>query len=99
MPLRLPRPSPAGRARPRHRLPLRPRRPTEGDTMKPLFSRVPARRAPCILIAIVCLVAVLAPIRADDWPQLLGPKRNGVSTETGLNLHWTKDGPPRLWEK
>lgn len=36
---------------------------------------------------------------AADWPQLLGPTRNGISTETGLLLNWPKEGPPLLWEK
>jgi outer membrane protein assembly factor BamB len=35
---------------------------------------------------------------ADDWPQFLGPRRNGISQEHGLNLAWTKEGPRLLWE-
>jgi outer membrane protein assembly factor BamB len=39
-----------------------------------------------------------ATVRADDWPQLLGPNRDGVSAETGLNWNW-KDRPPKvLWK-
>src|SRR5262249_15691219 len=37
--------------------------------------------------------------RAGDWPQFLGPERNGVSAETGLLASWPKEGPPRVWEK
>ena len=36
---------------------------------------------------------------AADWPQFLGPTRNGVSTETGLTATWPKKGPPVVWEK
>jgi outer membrane protein assembly factor BamB len=36
---------------------------------------------------------------AADWPQFLGPSRNGVSLETGLLASWSKEGPPLLWEK
>jgi outer membrane protein assembly factor BamB len=36
--------------------------------------------------------------RAADSPQLLGPNRNGVSTETNLPLAWPKDGPKILWK-
>jgi outer membrane protein assembly factor BamB len=36
---------------------------------------------------------------ASDWPQLLGPNRNGVSGETNLNLTWGADGPAKLWQK
>lgn len=36
---------------------------------------------------------------AADWPQFLGPRRNGTSTETGLLQTWGEKGPPILWEK
>jgi outer membrane protein assembly factor BamB len=35
---------------------------------------------------------------ADDWPQFLGPNRNGVSSEAGLDTSWPKDGPRVVWE-
>jgi outer membrane protein assembly factor BamB len=37
--------------------------------------------------------------QAADWPQFLGPARNGVSTETGLLEKWPSNGPAILWEK
>lgn len=49
-----------------------------------------------ILVALLNLTAVLA--RAGDWPQLLGPDRNGVSRETNLPLTWPNDGPKVLWK-
>jgi outer membrane protein assembly factor BamB len=36
---------------------------------------------------------------AADWPQFLGPSRNGVSAETGLLKSWPANGPAVLWEK
>src|SRR5947209_13486537 len=39
-----------------------------------------------------------AVVRAD-WPQFLGPNRDGISPETGLLPSWPKDGPPVLWQK
>lgn len=36
-------------------------------------------------------------VRADDWPGWRGPKRNGVSTETGLLKTWPEEGPPQAW--
>ncbi len=36
---------------------------------------------------------------ADDWPQFLGPTRNGVSAETGLMEKFPTNGPPLVWEK
>src|SRR5262249_11196825 len=42
----------------------------------------------------LCLVASGA-----DWPQFLGPARNGTSSETGLRTSWPKAGPPVLWQR
>lgn len=36
---------------------------------------------------------------AADWPQFLGPERNGTSTERGLRQSWDDKGPPLLWQK
>ena len=35
---------------------------------------------------------------ASDWPQFLGPDRNGVSAESNLALTWPKNGPNILWK-
>ncbi len=45
--------------------------------------------------------AVIAPALAAgaDWPQYMGPNRDGVSTETGLLAEWPEDGPPEIWRK
>jgi outer membrane protein assembly factor BamB len=51
----------------------------------------------CIALALVILIP--APSRADDWPQFLGPQRNGVSAEKGLAASWPKDGPPVVWRR
>ena len=32
-----------------------------------------------------------------NWPQWRGPKRDGVSTETGLLTSWPESGPPIVW--
>jgi outer membrane protein assembly factor BamB len=48
---------------------------------------------------------VLAPflaapvLRADDWPQWLGPKRDGIWRENGLLNEFPKDGPTVLWRQ
>lgn len=36
---------------------------------------------------------------ADDWPQFLGPQRNGVSDGPGLAKAWPKEGPPVIWQR
>ena len=45
---------------------------------------------------VLALAAGLA--LAADWPQFLGPTRDGVSPEAGLAASWPKGGPPRRWE-
>lgn len=40
---------------------------------------------------------VAAQLEAADWPQFLGPQRNGVSTETGLLETWPEGGPKEVW--
>lgn len=43
------------------------------------------------------VVALASPVLAADWPQFLGPTRDGQSTETKLNWEWGKGGPPKAW--
>ena len=38
------------------------------------------------------------PVLADDWPQWLGPDRNGRSSETGLLTTFPESGPSVLWK-
>src|ERR1017187_695165 len=35
---------------------------------------------------------------AADWPQWLGPNRDGISRETGLLEAWPEGGPPKIWQ-
>jgi outer membrane protein assembly factor BamB len=48
----------------------------------------------CIPAALVFACSFCA---AADWPQFLGPNRNGVSPETNLAPAWPKEGPKTLW--
>ena len=45
--------------------------------------------------AVLILTSGLA--KAADWPQFLGPDRNGISKETGLIDSWGASGPKELW--
>jgi outer membrane protein assembly factor BamB len=38
------------------------------------------------------------PSPEPGWPQWRGPRRDGVSGETGLLKHWPEQGPPLLWK-
>jgi outer membrane protein assembly factor BamB len=35
---------------------------------------------------------------ADEWPQWRGPRRDGISRETGLLKSWPAGGPKQLWK-
>ena len=45
------------------------------------------------------IVSVLTTLLANDWPQFLGPDRNGVSKETGLLEKFPESGPKLVWQK
>ena len=47
------------------------------------------------ILAGAMALAPLAP--AADWPQFLGPDRDGISKETGLLRTWPETGPEVVW--
>ncbi len=51
-----------------------------------------------VLYAVFALLFALAG-SAADWPQFLGPQRDGHSSESQLNWVWPKDGPPLAWSR
>src|SRR5262249_39787329 len=72
----------------RRRLPLRPCRGPQGR------QGGPAMRSFCRLgPAVLALLLIGA-----DWPQFLGPDRNGTSPEKGLLATWGEKGPPVVWQ-
>ena len=48
-----------------------------------------------LIIVIISLFVACA--FAADWPQYLGPNRDGTSAEKGLLRSWPKEGPKVLW--
>jgi outer membrane protein assembly factor BamB len=55
---------------------------------------------PHLVLAVVVVAVGLATAgRADDWPQWLGPQRDGVWRETGILTRFPKGGPKVLWRK
>jgi outer membrane protein assembly factor BamB len=42
---------------------------------------------------------LVADTKGEDWPRFLGPRADGISSETGLLEKWPTKGPPLLWEK
>src|SRR5437588_4120552 len=48
--------------------------------------------------SVAVIVVSAGACAAEDWPQWLGPKRDGVWRETGLLDKFPKDGPKVLWK-
>ncbi|MEK7684018.1 MAG: PQQ-binding-like beta-propeller repeat protein [Verrucomicrobiota bacterium] len=49
------------------------------------------------LLGLASLLAIGRPSQADDWPQWLGPQRDGVWRETGLLEEFPAGGPVVRW--
>ena len=48
-----------------------------------------------LTISTTCVAQV--DVDKGDWPQFLGPSRNGISGETGLLTQWPDGGPKVVW--
>jgi len=60
------------------------------------------RRVPHFRIAwavAATLAATVATQAADDWPQYLGPSRNGIYSGPALADNWGANGPKVVWRK
>src|SRR5258708_32479300 len=51
------------------------------------------------MICFVLLLLLSTAVRAEDWPQFLGPTRNGIYTGSDLAASWPKAGLPQIWKK
>ena len=54
----------------------------------------------CVLLWAIAIVSSTVAAREStnaDWPQWRGPRRDGVSPETGLLKRWPEQGPVRVW--
>jgi outer membrane protein assembly factor BamB len=50
-----------------------------------------------LLLVVATSTDSIRNIDAADWPQFLGPDRNGISPETGLIDSWPAGGPEEVW--
>lgn len=50
-----------------------------------------------MLLVLFSLFSTLPPTIAGNWPQFLGPQRNGVATDESSVKDWKKTPPERLW--
>ena len=44
------------------------------------------------------LLSALPSAFGSDWPQFLGPARNGVSADEDISVSWPKEGPKVAWK-
>jgi outer membrane protein assembly factor BamB len=51
-----------------------------------------------ICFPVVVLLFSIANLCAQDWPQYLGPNRNGLSDQKGILRSWPEQGPEVLWK-
>jgi outer membrane protein assembly factor BamB len=51
-----------------------------------------------VLLALAAVAGANSTAQANDWPQWRGPKRDGLSQESGWQTAWPAAGPKRLWE-
>jgi outer membrane protein assembly factor BamB len=51
-----------------------------------------------LVLAAGAVVALAAPVQALDWPQWLGPNRDGTTTDAGLLKQWPAGGPKLKWK-
>ena len=49
-------------------------------------------------LGLALVTAVSSRAAPGDWPQWRGPKRDGLSAETGLLKEWPTNGPPLVWK-
>ena len=52
---------------------------------------------PTVIRGFFLAIATATVVVAADWPQFLGPNRNGISAETGIADAFPKDGPKEVW--
>lgn len=52
-----------------------------------------------LMVSCVSAFAVSVATHAGEWPQILGPHRNGVSDGEQLAEQWPAEGPPVVWSR
>lgn len=62
-----------------------------------LFFRDRCRSLLLPIVVALVLTQTSGSARGGDWPQILGPHRNGTAEQESLLDTWLKDGPPTVW--
>ena len=50
-------------------------------------------------VTLSCTLLVIGVVVAQDWPQFLGPDRDGHYVGPALDVDWDSDGPPEVWRR
>src|SRR5436190_22752288 len=74
----------------------RPSAVTPSRSIVPVSPKIRLAAGFALLWANCCPAADLSD---QDWPQFLGPHRNGISDETGLLDRWPTNGVPVVWDE
>ena len=54
----------------------------------------------CLVCAALAVTLCTAqPLRGDDWPQWMGPRLDGISTESGWSADWSTQPPEQQWTR
>ena len=59
---------------------------------------IPASTFAALLLSLVTSSATGAVVKAKDWPQFLGPTRDGVYAADDVGTTWAAAGPKVLWQ-
>jgi outer membrane protein assembly factor BamB len=60
----------------------------------------PLRLMPCLISCLAVLWLFTVPSGAGDWPQILGPGRNGIAAaDEKLADRWPEGGPKLVWQR
>jgi len=65
--------------------------------MKNFWLKTMVRVFRCLLFVFFVASAVGTVVAAQDWPQILGPTRNGIYTGPEIVPSFPRTGPPQLW--
>lgn len=49
--------------------------------------------------SLLFLLSLAGPVSAGDWPQILGPSRNGIAEKETLADRWPANGPAVVWRQ
>ncbi len=67
--------------------------------MGPLFARSCRLLFVALVINCVAVYGKYNSTPAGDWPQILGPTRNGIAQNEKLDSKWPQSGPKLIWQK